>query len=220
MRLDLSLSLSRMTTVGGGEAEPVLTMVNQANTTVTDLGGGEWRVEKTSGVEDWNASATGTEPLAGDFILRFTPEVAGLNYMVGVDADPTGTVSYDSLDIDLYMAGGTGVVKPFNNGAGTGEFEVPLVVNDTWFVKRAGDAISVGNGGEDGVTGYVERATFTKAGTLYVDSSLYHIGAKFKVKLIAASVAIGLFAGASGGEPVTWGGEPVTWGGEPTEWSA
>lgn len=187
--LDLGLGLTRHTPLAGSPAVTPLTMVDAAFTTAADLGDGEWRVTKTSGGNSWDGSAVSAAAVAGDFILRLIPEFTDEAAVIGLSANPTANNNYDGLDVALM----------FNNGAvsagASGAFSAlgeSYVANDVWFLKRTGTTISFGTGGADGVTGYVEKASFTKAGDLYVDSCLYYaLGAgaatpsRFKIKRLA-----------------------------------
>ncbi len=167
MRFGLDMSLTR-SGAGGGAALPAFTMENRVGTTVTDLGSREWSVDPTA--NGWgNATATSVESFAGDFIVRYRAG-ASTQIMCGVTADPVVSNHFDTIDFAMFFSTGA-VVRLFENGIETAADISGGAVYSTpayFFIKRIGTALSFGNGGTDGVTGYTERATRTSAATLFV----------------------------------------------------
>ena len=164
---------------------PDFVLVDRAFTTITALGGAEFRIQRNTGGNTWDASAVGTTALTGDFILRFIPEQNNLHFMVGVDADPAADDGYTSIDIDLFFEASTYAVDSFSAGVTPIPFAVAYSPGDTWFLRRSGSTVTIGHGGTDGVTGITVVGTYTKAGTLYFDSCLNGAAVSVLVKRIA-----------------------------------
>lgn len=178
--LGLGLGLGK----GSGVAAPELAMANQANTTVTPAD--QFTITKSGGAADtWDASATSTTALAGDFVMRFTPTLAAKEMVFGLADAPLGTINNTNIDIAAYVRAGPADVIDFNNGGFAAGYQVAYTPGENWFIKRSGSTITVGNGGTDGVTGFTSRATYTNSATLYPVAALYTSGAELAVKRLS-----------------------------------
>lgn len=164
----------------------LLTMQNQTGTTAVDLGGSVWEITKTAADGDWgNASATSVQSFAGDFILRFTPQQADKECMVGVTTDPLASNHYNTIDYAIYFNNAGQVSQLYENNVANTVSATNYAAGDNFFIKRTGSTMSIGYGGTDGVSGYTEKWARTTSATLYVDSAIVSIGAKFRVTRLA-----------------------------------
>lgn len=181
----LSLGLSLSLSGSGGGAAPAFLVTNSANTTVTDLGGSEYQITKTGGVEaTYDASANSSTALTGDFIIRFTPQTDGLGFFVGVNSDPLTDDTYTSIDYALFFTDVPNV-QYWESGVAVGTAKATYTIGDNLYLKRSGSTLSYGHGGTDGVTGYTESGTATTSATLYFDSAFRNSSASVKVKRLA-----------------------------------
>jgi hypothetical protein len=160
----LGLSLSAATSLPFAVAA---TAGSAATMTVTNIGGGEFDLLKTGGV-DWAVSANSTTPLTGDFLLRFTQLQVG-DGMLGVSLAPNTSDHYNTIDHCIYLNGTS--AQPYNLGvSGTGFAYTPTQYA---FMKRVGSTLTSYLGGTDGTgaTNTQPLDSKTEAGTVYFDSS-------------------------------------------------
>lgn len=76
-------------------------IANHNNTSVTNMGGNTYRIQKISGVSGaWDASATSAIGFSGDFSLRIDPN-GGVNGKVGVSINPNAN---DGFGLDFGWA--------------------------------------------------------------------------------------------------------------------
>ncbi|MES2337818.1 MAG: hypothetical protein V4537_06975 [Pseudomonadota bacterium] len=145
----------------------MVAIVNRANTIVTDLGGGRWRIAKAGGGDGaFDASAVSTAAIAGDFVLWASSSVPTISTFVAVSADPTESNGYTTLDyaaqiyhdeIDIYERG---------------TFRPPIVARDAavW-IARIGTTLTYRTGARFG-SAVLRRTVTGVTAPLYFDSSL------------------------------------------------
>lgn len=165
-----------------GNPLPRFAMINRTGTTVVEVSSGVWEVTKTSADLDWsNSSAISAKGIAGDFILRFTPQQANKELMIGVNSDPLTNDHYNTIDHAIYFTVAGTVDQLYENGVASTVGSTPYIAGTNFFAKRTGSTLSIGFGGSDGVSGYTEKWSRTNANVLYVDSAILNIGAKVQV---------------------------------------
>ncbi len=93
----------------------MVAVVNRANTSVSALGGGVWRITKTGGFADsFDAAAVSTAGIAGDFVLRAKRVGGSARLMVGVAVNADEDTGY--VGIDYSAAYRDGVIEVFERG--------------------------------------------------------------------------------------------------------
>lgn len=81
-------------------------IVAGAQTAVTALPDGSWRIEKTSGLDgQYAAAAASAEAIAGDFVLRVRDLTAPNSAIFGVSADPSASDGYAHIDFAAQFYG-------------------------------------------------------------------------------------------------------------------
>lgn len=168
------------------DAEP-LVIANQANTTVTSLGAGVYRAEKTAGAAaTYDASAVSSTGIAGDFVLRIRALQTDKSMFIGIDAAPT--VSNDHLTIDRSINfNSAGEIRGYENGtlvAGP----LSYTTADYFFLQRVGTAITMSRGTGPTIATATATWTFTAdASTFFFDSSIADTNGAVEVKMIAGA---------------------------------
>lgn len=155
-------------------------IINSANTTVTDLGGDVWRVEKTGGsASTYDADAVGTVGFTGDFVLRLK-KVAGAGwYMGGMNADPTSASDLSSIDRAWGQLSDTWTI--FENGSVQG---TSFLADATYaWIWRTGTSLSYGRGATLVAAQSSPDRTVTDSNTLYFDSTFSNVGEQIEAFL-------------------------------------
>lgn len=81
-------------------------IVAGAQTSVSPLPEGEWRIEKTGGYEgQYAAAAASAAAIAGDFVLRVRDLAAPNSAIFGVSTDPSGSDGYAEIDFAAQFYG-------------------------------------------------------------------------------------------------------------------
>lgn len=197
-------------------------VVNNANTTVTPLGGGEYTIEKTAGTDGaYDASAVSTTSFSGDFLLRARLLTEGANSnltMVGMNSDPLADNNYASIDYAWAWAHGSDTWWIYQGGTMILQFLAPATYVWIW---RQGTSLKMGRGATLADAAASPDQSLTSSATLYFDSSLWSTGDKFEIYLsdtLPAAYSISVdapdSAGAIGSELVTNGDGSATPGAE------
>jgi hypothetical protein len=93
----------------------MVAIVAGAQTAVTPLPDGGWRVEKTGGIEgQYAAAAASAAAITGDFVLRVTDLTAPNSAIFGVSTDPSASDGYADIDFAAQFYGADFYV--FENG--------------------------------------------------------------------------------------------------------
>ncbi|HEY0623534.1 hypothetical protein [Sphingomonas sp.] len=108
-----------------------------ANTAVTALAGGSWRIEKAGGSDgSYDAAAAAAAPIAGDFALRAQTLSPGNSFLFGVSAAPLGDDGFGAISFAIWLY--EGFAHVFESGA-----HVPLeaVRADIAWITRTGGVV-------------------------------------------------------------------------------
>ena len=93
----------------------MVAIVARANTGVTAIGGGAYRIVKTGGFdESFDAAAVSTVAVAGDFVLRAQRVGDSARLMVGVAVNADADTGYVGIDYSAAWRGG--VIEIFERG--------------------------------------------------------------------------------------------------------
>ncbi len=112
----------------------MVAIVAGTGTLVTAIGGGAYRVEKTSGVNAHDASAWSQRGVRGDFVLRVRDVGAPNDAIVGVSESPRASDGFQDIarSLQFYQASiylyESGVYRP----------PVLSYADTVWFVRSAG----------------------------------------------------------------------------------
>lgn len=176
-----SLSLSLGLGVGARYPFHFLPIVNQVNTTVTNQGGGVYRIAKTGGTLDvYDASAVSAVGASGDFTLKID-KTATINQVgiLGMNSDPLTADTWQSVDYGLLWSSGSWYV--YESATNPATFADN---GETAWIRRVGTTLSylLGNVLE---TAVVQRTVNGATGTLYFDSSIQDTTVLIDVSLSA-----------------------------------
>lgn len=114
----------------------MVAIVAGAQTMVTPLPDGGWRVEKTGGLEnDYAAAAASAAAIAGDFILKVTDLTPPNSVIFGVSANPSANDGFSEIDFSVQFHGGYFYVYE------RGTFVPPARMQDgtVWFTRTGGE---------------------------------------------------------------------------------
>lgn len=156
---------------------------NHANTTVTSLGGGVYRVEKTGGGAGApDASAVSSVGLTGDFVLRIQMLQTNKEMSVGINDDPLTDNLASSINRAWYF-NASAACAPRENDIGAGP-AAAYTTAQYRFIRRVGTTITylVGATADVSVATLVATGT-AQAGTVYFDSTLTDLNGKVDVLL-------------------------------------
>lgn len=158
-----------------------LSFTNHANTTITDLGGAQWRIEKTGGTDGFfDAAAHSTAAFSGDFQIRAKAVQTTAAFAVGANTDPTTDTGFSGIDRALaFQANGT--VDYYEGGVLVGSLG-SYTTSDYLFIRRVGSVVTFLKGPTIDVT----DATLLHTGSpstaaMYFDSSLSTLNGKVDV---------------------------------------
>ena len=172
------------------------TIANNANTTVTYRGGSVYEVEKTAGVNGYNASAVSSVGITGDFVLRLRPLVFLNGMFVGVNSDPLTDNGDASIDFAWAANSATsGVI--FESGS------TPLGGSTTlsgyFWIWRSGTTLGYGTGADLATAQASPVRTVTTSATLYFDSTIFTVGERFESLFYEPSSTAYSLTAANGG---------------------
>jgi hypothetical protein len=161
-------------------------LVNNANTTVTHLGGGWQRITKTSGIADWDADAISSVGLVGNFVVEcFDPAGGGFNMEIGVSDDAAASSFFTSVDYGWHFRGFSGARATTRNGTVTVDGFTDS--GGHYFLQRIGTTLFWKQGFDLASAITVDTQTGV-SGTLFVDSSLVEVGAAADVYVYEPAV--------------------------------
>lgn len=158
----------------------MVAVVNRANTGVSALGGGVYRITKTGGFDDsFDAAAVSTAGIAGDFVMRAKRVGTTSRLMIGVSADTDEDTGYMGLDYALEYTGG--VLEIFERG---NYRAYNTLVDDFVWIDRVGTMLRYLCGPKrKGAT--VMRTVTGVTAPLFFDSSLVTPGCAVDVRFDA-----------------------------------
>lgn len=154
----------------GAVFSPFLAIVNRVNMTVTDLGNGAYRLEKTGGSPaTYDASAVSSKAAPGDCALKcaftYTDNQTGF---VGLNDDPLASDTWQDINYGLIWSGGSWYVyessaNPFSWVSG---------VETTVWIRRVGSTITFLEGPVLGSATLRYTSLIPSSAPLYFDSSI------------------------------------------------
>lgn len=155
----------------------MVAIVDAQSTTVTALGGGIYRVEKTGGAAGaFDASAVSAAAIAGDCVLRVRDLSAPNNLVFGLSVNPGENPGYDKIDhavqfylTDLYVYERGALIPPARQNAGT-----------VWIV-RSGNVLSY-LVGDYPATAMLARKIIGVTAPLWFDSSIVRANGAIEVR--------------------------------------
>ncbi|HEY0414113.1 MAG TPA: cadherin domain-containing protein [Allosphingosinicella sp.] len=142
-------------------------IVNNAKTTVTDVGNGTFQIVKT-GTNQFDASAVSSTPIAGDFVLRVKSIVNDTYGVAAMNSDPLTDAGYAGLDYLVAFTGGGQATVGENGGQA-----LNFTANGQLWMWRTGTTLKYGTGPDfatASTTGLLRTVTNVTA-PLYFDSS-------------------------------------------------
>lgn len=152
----------------------------RANTSVSAIGGGAYRITKTGGFDgSFDGAAASVTGIAGDFVMRAKRVGSADRLMIGVTANPDEDTGYVGIDYSLeYTAG---VLEIFERG----EYRTANgLVDDFVWIERIGTTLRYLCGPRRrGAT--VMRIVADVSATLFFDSSLVTPGCAVDVRFDA-----------------------------------
>lgn len=157
-------------------------IANRNNTAVTYRGGGVYEIEKTAGaVDTYDASATSSASIAGDFVLRLRNLAGSRQFIGGVNSDPTTNDSFNSIDFGALYFVGSNIWGCYENGTGvvTGLTETAKY----FWIWRTGTTLGYGRGDDLATAQASPDRTTTSSATLYFDSSIDRLNDRFEALL-------------------------------------
>lgn len=152
-------------------------IVAGAQTSVTALGDGSWRVQKTAGVEGhFGAWAASAEPITGDFVLRAEDLTPGNNLLFGVSADPGASAGFMDLSYSCQFYGTEFYVYEL------GVHRPPIRVHEgvAWIARLAG-VVSYRTG-PDFASALIAREVPADDAPLFFDCSIARAGGAIGVR--------------------------------------
>lgn len=155
----------------------MVAIVAGAQTSVTALGDGSWRVQKTVGVEGhFGASAASAEPIAGDFVLRAEDLTPGNNLLFGVSANPGASAGFMDLNHSCQFHGAEFYVYEL------GVYRPPIRVHSgvAWIARLAG-VVSYRTG-PDFASALIAREVPADEAPLFFDCSIAKVGGAIAVR--------------------------------------
>lgn len=155
----------------------MVAIVAGAQTHVTALGDGSWRVEKMSGAwTGFNAAAASATPIAGDFVLRGQDLTPDNNLLFGVSESPGASNGFLDLLYSVQFYGNELYMYEL------GVYRPPVRVNDgvVWIARLAG-VVSYRIGAEF-ATATILREVAASAAPLSFDCSLSKPGGAISVR--------------------------------------
>jgi lysophospholipase L1-like esterase len=141
------------------------------NGTVTALGGGVERLEKTGGGAAFNAGFYGVSH-AGDF--RYSFDIDDFQHtMIGVSVDGDGGSGYTDMLHQIYLDQSSAIWS-YNGASSLGSVGA-YVAGDRVWMDRTGTTLTFKKGADYG-TGTVLRTAAGVSGTVYPDLSMFTVG--------------------------------------------
>lgn len=155
----------------------MVAIVAGAQTSVTALGDGSWRVEKTGGAEgQFGAWAASAEPIAGDFVLRAEDLTPGNNLLFGVSANPDASAGFMDLTHSCQFYGAELYIYEL------GVYRPPIRVHSgvAWIARLAG-VVSYRTG-PDFASASIAREVAADNAPLFFDCSIAKAGGAIAVR--------------------------------------
>jgi hypothetical protein len=143
------------------------------------------RVTKIGTNSAWDASVYSSESWTGAAQLSFMPITPASNFMVGLNSDPLTDNSYGSLDYAFYCTAGD--LRIYESGSQVGIFGT-YSTTDVLSIQYDGKAVRYY---QNGTLLHTTTTGVTAGATMFLDSSLYDIGAGFTVTAFVAAGAAG-----------------------------
>lgn len=174
----------------------------RTNTTVTDLGGGMYRIAKSGGTNNLYDADAVSATQAGDFLLRIeTPGATMEGSFAGLTANPPGSTG-NAIDRAFLRSGGQ--IYIFEGGANTG---VAAFAPAPLWLRRTGTTLTYESGSDPAAL--TVRRTVTTSASLGFDCSLYASTATFDASLQTISSGATAAAGAAGASTMTVNSPPA-----------
>lgn len=148
-----------------------------ANTAVTALAGGSWRIEKSGGSDGpRDAAAASDASIADDFALRAQTLSPGNSFLFGVSAAPLADDGLGAIDFAIWLY--EGVAYIFESGA-----HVPptMVRADTAWITRTGGVLRYHAGVLPDAAPPL-RSVSGVSGPLWFDCSIGKLGGAFSAR--------------------------------------
>jgi hypothetical protein len=154
-------------------------IVNNNNTSVTNIGGGVYRIEKTGASGLWDGGAVSSASISGDFVLRIDPLSVFTEFVIGVSANPTVDDDWDTISfaVDHHWSLGWDI---YETGVQQGGGYVAPAGRWIWMWRTSG---TIGYGSADTLTAAQAspRRTVANSSALYFDSSMQVLGETARV---------------------------------------
>lgn len=139
-----------------------ISIVNRANTTVVDTGGGVYTIERTGGA---TASAVSSVGCPGNFILRVKDLVSSNGVFFGMNTDPLTGDDLGSIDFAWVTLFG----QIYESGV---LISSPGAVATYYWIWRIGSTLYYGRGATFAAASASPDRSLTNSATLYFDSSI------------------------------------------------
>lgn len=153
------------------------------NTTVVVGGTGTTTVQKTSGIDGYNASAVSGTALSGDFTLRIKHLQNGTTanaYFAGVNSDPLTDDAQTGIDYCFLRAEGASTWQIWESNS---QKNLGLADQTYCWIWRRNGVLYYGRGALLSTAQAAPDRSVPTTATLFFDSSLYSVNDKFEVFL-------------------------------------
>lgn len=203
----------RLVAVEAPQHDPLTTpttIVNHSNTTVTALGGGEYQIEKTGGVNAvQDAGAVSSTGLAGDFLLTVRAMQTDKSVWVMTGTNPTASLgNADRTHMILFDNVGQARVYT-SSGLVAGPFGYSAA--QYWFIRRVGTTVTILSGATAAIDSASLVYTYVAASsaTLFFDSSLFHSNTIIRASFTTTQLVTAASGGAAGASTLTLSSMPA-----------
>lgn len=157
----------------------MVAITDRANTGVTAISGGSYRVVKIGGGGgSFDAAAASVAGIAGDFTMRARRVGTTARLMVAVTADPDEEVGYTGLDYSMQFLDDS--LQVFERGA----YRTATTSDVFVWIDRTGTTLRYLTGPRH-ATAAVIRSVADVSATLFFDCSLFTAGAAVDVRFDA-----------------------------------
>ena len=134
------------------------------------------QLKRTAGNGSWNFHKYSAESFTGGAYLSFIPASTGINFMIGLNTDPTTNKSFDSIDYAWYI-GAVGFAQIYENGTVVSLSSTPYTTSNVFSIIYDGRYIKYY---KDGVETRAVDAGQSSNLKFHVDSSFAGISAEAK----------------------------------------
>ncbi|HEY5723948.1 MAG TPA: LysM peptidoglycan-binding domain-containing protein [Allosphingosinicella sp.] len=176
----------------GETSNSPLAITPGANTSVSQLPNGTYRISKTSGsATAWDAEAHSSVRTDGDFVLRISPPATGSARSGGVATVPTANSTYGNLQYGFHFLA-DGSVYAMENGSA---FQLgTYAAGDNFWLVRTGSTINYYRGSTLAIAQAAGslRNSPGVAGNYFFDSSLYSANAALDVEFTPLDIVNGV----------------------------